>query len=208
MVGLVGMLIIAMAYIFVQMNRVSTPDVTATQAGWAREEGREDDVFIFTLDVTREDPSLDAYCVIYALNYDVAEVGRRDAYPGRRPVDGAWTFHQTREQAVAGEVYGCSTETPKFWARFPAAGRLTRCDPPVVSTTAPVGAGFRIGLERPAFPPIDGLSTALTTQGTPTPTTRGSRRSPTTSSSPSSTPCTRTARSSPPRSTSDAKRAT
>lgn len=115
-VGLVGMLIIAMAYIFVQMNRVSTPDVTATQAGWAREEGREDDVFIFTLDVTREDPSMDAYCIIYALNYDVAEVGRRDVLI---PAGGPSTVRmdvpiQTREQAVAGEVYGCSTEMPKF----------------------------------------------------------------------------------------------
>lgn len=115
-VGLVGMLIIAMAYIFVQMNRVSTPDVTATQAGWAREEGREDDVFIFTLDVTREDPSLDSYCIIYALNYDVAEVGRRDVLI---PAGGPSTVRmdvpiQTREQAVAGEVYGCSTEMPQF----------------------------------------------------------------------------------------------
>src|SRR5699024_5096207 len=71
-VGIVGVRIVPAAYIFVQRNRVSAPDVSASQAGWAREEGREDDVFIFTLDVTREDPSLDAYCVIYALNYDVA----------------------------------------------------------------------------------------------------------------------------------------
>lgn len=115
-VGIVGMLIIAMTYVFVQMNRVSTPDVSATQAGWAREEGREDDVFIFTLDVTREDPSLDAYCIIYALNYDVAEVGRRDVLI---PAGGPSTVRmdvpiQTREQAVAGEVYGCSTEMPEF----------------------------------------------------------------------------------------------
>lgn len=115
-VGIVGVLIVAAAYIFVQMNRVSTPDVSASQAGWAREEGREDDVFIFTLDVTREDPSLDAYCVIYALNYDVAEVGRRDVFI---PAGGPSTVRmdvpiQTREQAVAGDVYGCSTEIPSF----------------------------------------------------------------------------------------------
>ncbi|KGF15679.1 DUF4307 domain-containing protein [Corynebacterium freneyi] len=115
-VGIIGMLVVAAAYIFVQMNRVSTPDVTATQAGWAREEGREDDVFIFTLDVTREDPSLDAYCIIYALNYDVAEVGRRDVFI---PAGGPSTVRldvpiQTREKAVAGDVYGCSTEMPEF----------------------------------------------------------------------------------------------
>ncbi|MFD5867928.1 DUF4307 domain-containing protein [Corynebacterium sp. NPDC060344] len=117
--GIIGVIIVAGAYIFVQMNRVSTPDVTASQAGWAREEGREDDVFIFTLDVTREDPSLDSYCVIYALNYDVAEVGRRDVFV---PAGGPTTIRmdvpiQTREQAVAGEVYGCSTEIPEFLGR-------------------------------------------------------------------------------------------
>ena len=115
-IGIVGMLVVALAYILVQVNRVSDPDVTASQAGWAREEGREDDVFIFTLDVTREDPSLDAYCIIYALNYDVAEVGRRDVLI---PAGGPSTVRmdvpiQTREQAVAGEVYGCSTEMPEF----------------------------------------------------------------------------------------------
>lgn len=115
-VGIIAMLVIALAYIFVQMNRVSAPDVSASQAGWAREEGREDDIFIFTLDVTREDPSLDSYCIIYALNYDVAEVGRRDVII---PAGGAKTIRvdvpiQTREQAVAGDVYGCSTEIPPF----------------------------------------------------------------------------------------------
>lgn len=117
--GIVGVLVVAMAYIFVQMNRVSTPDVTASQAGWARQDGREDDVFIFTLDVTREDPSLESYCIIYALNYDVAEVGRRDV---TIPAGGPSTIRldvpiQTREQAVAGDVYGCSTEMPAFLSK-------------------------------------------------------------------------------------------
>ncbi|WP_295629188.1 DUF4307 domain-containing protein [uncultured Corynebacterium sp.] len=118
-IGIVGVLVVSMAYIFVQMNRVSAPDVTASQAGWAREEGREDDIFIFTLDVTREDPSLESYCIIYALDYDVAEVGRRDVVI---PAGGPSTVRvdvpiQTREQAVAGDVYGCSTEMPEFLAR-------------------------------------------------------------------------------------------
>ena len=62
------------------MNRVGSPDVTASQAGWSRTEGKEDEEFIFTLDVTRSNPELDSYCIIYALNYDVAEVGRRDVF--------------------------------------------------------------------------------------------------------------------------------
>lgn len=113
-IGIIGMLVIALAYVFVQVNRVSEPDVTASQAGWAREEGREDDVFIFTLDVTREDPSKDSYCIIYALDYHVAEVGRREVFV---PAGGPSTVRMdvpihTRGEAVAGDVYGCSTTIP------------------------------------------------------------------------------------------------
>nr|WP_120492152.1 DUF4307 domain-containing protein [Corynebacterium lactis] len=115
-IGIVGMLIIAGAYIFVQMNRVTTPDVSATQAGWSRTPGKEAEEFIFTLDVTREKPELDSYCIIYALNYDLAQVGRRDVLV---PAGGPATVRMdvpiaTRETAVAGDVYGCSTEIPDF----------------------------------------------------------------------------------------------
>lgn len=117
-IGIVGMLVVALAYIIVQVNRVSDPDVTASQAGWAREEGREDDVFIFTLDVTRDDPSVDSYCIIYALDYNVAEVGRREVFI---PAGGASTVRMdipihTRGEAVAGDVYGCSTTIPAHLA--------------------------------------------------------------------------------------------
>lgn len=115
-IGIVGMLIIAAAYIFVQMNRVTTPDVSATQAGWSRTEGKEDEEFIFTLDVTREKPEMDSYCIIYALNYGRAEVGRRDVFvPGGGPKTVRMDVPiATRETAVAGDVYGCSTEIPDF----------------------------------------------------------------------------------------------
>lgn len=118
-VGIIGLVVVCTAYIFVQMNRVSTPDVTASAAGWDRVAGREDDVFVFTLDVTREEPARDAYCVIYALDYDMNEVGRRDVLvPGGEgrtvrmdvPV-------RTRARAVAGDVYGCSTELPALLDR-------------------------------------------------------------------------------------------
>lgn len=117
-IAIVGMLVIAGAYIFVQMNRVSAPDVSATQAGWSRTPGKEDEQFIFTLDVTREKPELDSYCIIYALNYDVAEVGRRDVFiPGGGPATVRMDVPiATRELAVAGDVYGCSTDIPEFLA--------------------------------------------------------------------------------------------
>ena len=112
-IAIVGMLVIAGAYIFVQMNRVSAPDVSATQAGWSRTPGKEDEQFIFTLDVTREKPELDSYCIIYALNYDVAEV----FIPGGGPATVRMDVPiATRELAVAGDVYGCSTDIPEFLA--------------------------------------------------------------------------------------------
>lgn len=115
-IGILALLVITGAYIFVQMNRVSAPDVSASQAGWSRTPGKEEEQFIFTLDVTREKPELDSYCIIYALNYDMAEVGRRDVFI---PAGGEKTIRMdvpiaTREMAVAGDVYGCSTEIPEF----------------------------------------------------------------------------------------------
>lgn len=56
--GIVALLVVTGTYIFVQMNRVSTPNVSASQAGWSREKGKEEEVFIFTLDVTREEPEV------------------------------------------------------------------------------------------------------------------------------------------------------
>ncbi len=115
-IGIVGVVVVSLAYILVQMNRVSSPDVEATPAGWAREEGREDEIFIFTLDVAREKPELDSYCVIYALNYNQAEVGRRDVFVpgGESDVVRIDVPIETRERAVAGNVYGCSTDLPVF----------------------------------------------------------------------------------------------
>ncbi|MEJ6019999.1 DUF4307 domain-containing protein [Corynebacterium sp. H113] len=116
-IGIIGLLLISGAYIFVQMNRVSTSsEVTASAAGWAREEGREDDVFIFTLDVTREDPAKDSYCIIYALDYNHAEVGRRNVVvPGSKEKTVRMDVPiETRAKAVAGNVYGCSTNFPEF----------------------------------------------------------------------------------------------
>ncbi|MDO4610677.1 DUF4307 domain-containing protein [Corynebacterium sp.] len=113
-IGVAILLVVCVAYVMVQMSRVSDPDVTGSPAGWSRQEGREDDIFIFTLDVTRKDPAQDSYCVIYAMDYDLNEVGRRDVLVpgGGEPTVRIDVPIETRDQAVAGKVYGCSTDIP------------------------------------------------------------------------------------------------
>lgn len=114
-IGLAIAIIAGLTYTFVQYSRVTEPDVSASAAGWDRAEGeREDDVFIFTLDVTRSDPSQEAYCIIFAMAYDYGEVGRRDVVipPSEELTVRVDVPIHTRDVAVAGDVYGCSTDIP------------------------------------------------------------------------------------------------
>lgn len=68
------------------------------------------------VDVTRSTPDVPAYCIVVAIDYDHAEVGRREIplpaggeNPQRITVD-----IPTRGDAVTGNVYGCSTTIPSY----------------------------------------------------------------------------------------------
>lgn len=116
-IGLVIALVGGLTYTLVQYSRVAEPNISASAAGWDRGEGdREEDIFIFTLDVTREDPSQEAYCILIAMAYDYGEVGRRDVVipPSDEQTVRIDVPVQTRDTAVAGDVYGCSTEVPEM----------------------------------------------------------------------------------------------
>lgn len=68
------------------------------------------------IDVQRTDTSAPSYCIITALNYDKAEVGRRDVvFPaGGEETQRLAVDIPTRDIPVAGKVYGCSTTIPFF----------------------------------------------------------------------------------------------
>lgn len=76
----------------------------------------EDNVFELTVDIDRDDTDADSYCIVTALNYDVAEVGRREIFiPAGGNTTQRMVVHlATTEPAVSGDVYGCSYDVPDY----------------------------------------------------------------------------------------------
>jgi len=112
-IGIVGVLIVAGVFIWSQWRNSSDADVTASVAGFS---DNEDDSIMMNLDVTRDDTSKPAYCIVTAMNFDKAEVGRREAVVA---ADGDENTRlqikvPTREQAVATDLYGCSSVFPSY----------------------------------------------------------------------------------------------
>lgn len=76
----------------------------------------EDNLFELTVDIERADTDADSYCIVTALNYDVAEVGRREILiPAGGNTTQRMVIHiATTEPAVSGDVYGCSYDVPGY----------------------------------------------------------------------------------------------
>ena len=68
------------------------------------------------VDVKRKNVDTPAYCIVTALNYDMAEVGRREVYisPGGENLQRLQLDIITREPAVAGGAYGCGETIPFY----------------------------------------------------------------------------------------------
>lgn len=67
-------------------------------------------------DVERDDTSVPSYCIITSLNYERAEIGRRDVVvpPGGDTHTRMHVDIPTRDVPVSGGVYGCSTTFPSY----------------------------------------------------------------------------------------------
>lgn len=67
-------------------------------------------------DVSRNDPAVPGYCIITSLNYDHAEIGRRDVVlpAGGEEHTRMHVDIPVRDVPVSGGVYGCSTTIPSF----------------------------------------------------------------------------------------------
>ncbi|AZA11102.1 DUF4307 domain-containing protein [Corynebacterium gerontici] len=81
-----------------------------------------DEQFKLSFDVTRDDTDTDSYCIVKALNYDMAEVGRREVVipAGGQRTQRFETVISTREPGVSADVYGCATTLP-FYLEAPDA---------------------------------------------------------------------------------------
>jgi hypothetical protein len=112
-IGVVVVLVAAGIFIWSQWRDSSDADVSGTAAGF---EAASDSSIQMKLDITRDDTSAPAYCVVTAMNYDKAEVGRREAVVAG---GGSGTTRlivdiPTHERAVAADVYGCSSVFPSY----------------------------------------------------------------------------------------------
>lgn len=108
---LLAILIAAAVYIVSQFRHSTSADVTAVESGGKVVSA---DRLNMSVDVTRTDASKPAYCIVTALDYDKNEVGRREFVV---PAGGAevtrWHVDiNTRKEAYAATVYGCSSTIP------------------------------------------------------------------------------------------------
>lgn len=112
-IAIVGvLLIIALIVAFANfMNNRESQTVSGQMGSFER---IDDDTFRFEVDVTRDDPSQKAYCIVTAKDYSHAEVGRREVLvePSDHSTVRISTLIPTRDIAVSGGVYGCSTIIP------------------------------------------------------------------------------------------------
>lgn len=106
-----AMIIAAGVYIFSMLTRTSEASVTAVETNG---EIVSDSKLTSQIDVTRDDPSQAAYCIVTALNYSKDEVGRREIFipAGGDKITRYSMDIQTRERGHAAKVYGCSTTIP------------------------------------------------------------------------------------------------
>ena len=81
-----------------------------------------DDTMRLWVDVTRKDPNVESYCIVTAMNYEMAEVGRREILvkPGGDAVQRFEVDIPSRDMPVSGSVYGCSTSVPAYLTEGPA----------------------------------------------------------------------------------------
>ncbi|MCX2162366.1 DUF4307 domain-containing protein [Corynebacterium auriscanis] len=110
-VVLLAILVAAAIYIVSQFLNTTSADVTAVESGGKVVSAEQ---LSMSVDVTRSDASKPAYCIVTALDYDKNEVGRREFLI---PAGGAevtrWQVEiNTRKEAYAATVYGCSSTIP------------------------------------------------------------------------------------------------
>ena len=112
-VGAVGFVVLAGIVIYQYYQKVTSATVSATTTGFSRIDDR---TLTVSVDVTRDNVEIPSYCIITALNYGKAEVGRREFLiePGGDRTKRFSVDIPTRDVAVAGTVYGCSDNPPSY----------------------------------------------------------------------------------------------
>lgn len=93
-------------------NRTTIP-VEISMVSYERQ---NDNLMRIWVDVTRDDVTEPSYCIVTALNYSMAESGRREVIlpAGGETASRIAVDIPTREYSVSGSVYGCSVNIPPY----------------------------------------------------------------------------------------------
>ncbi|PFG29028.1 putative secreted protein [Corynebacterium renale] len=110
-VGLVAIVVLAVIFGARYMANRSAVPVSAQMGEF---ETIDDNHIGMYVDVLRDDVSQPSYCIVKALDYNMAEVGRREILipAGGPEAQRLWTVIPTRAYPVSVGVYGCATDIP------------------------------------------------------------------------------------------------
>ena len=114
-VAVVAVLLIA-AFLFVGARALSDRFNRPVTADFISQEHIDDSTGRLWIDVTRKDPSVPSYCIVTAVDYSHAEVGRREViFPaGGEKQERVAVDLPLRAPLVSGRVYGCSDNLPFY----------------------------------------------------------------------------------------------
>ncbi len=114
-VAVVAVLLIA-AFLFVGARALSDRFNRPVTADFISQEHIDDSTGRLWIDVTRKDPSVPSYCIVTAVDYSHAEVGRREViFPaGGEKQERVAVDLPLRAPLVSGRVYGCSDKLPFY----------------------------------------------------------------------------------------------
>ncbi|WIM68496.1 DUF4307 domain-containing protein [Corynebacterium breve] len=110
-------LVLVFAAILIMAARLLySKDASPVSASFITHERLDDTTSRVWIDVVREDTSKPTYCIVTALNYGMAEVGRREVI---LPAGGEEQVRMSvdlpvREYPVSGKVYGCAEDIPFY----------------------------------------------------------------------------------------------
>lgn len=109
-VAMVVLVIVLAAQAFI---RAQSRPITAE---FITQERVDDNTARLWIEVNRKDTSVDAYCIVYAVDYEHAEIGRREIVipAGGEKLQSFGVELPTRSPVASGRVYGCSQEIPFY----------------------------------------------------------------------------------------------
>ena len=109
----VVVLVAGVAIAVVAFQRLGNHTVKGELAGYRLV---DEETVAVTINITRDDPSRPAVCIVRARSIDGAETGRREVLvaPSAQATVQVTTTVKSTRPPVVGDVYGCGTDVPAY----------------------------------------------------------------------------------------------